>query len=129
MNYCLIILMMLLSLIILPGIIQALNLADVPCGNIGSSTRRIHQRIMGGAVGDIEDFPYAVSIKKYGKHHCGGSLVSHVYLLQIKGWQIILRQSGKYIDFCGGDSSKTALFALELHSCVPPERCSPTKKF
>ena len=81
---------MLLSLAILPGIIQALNLADVPCGNMGSSTRRIHQRIMGGAVADIEDFPYAVSIKKYGKHHCGGSLVSHVNLLKIKGLQIIL---------------------------------------
>ena len=25
---------------------------------------------------DIADFPYAVSLKKKGEHHCGGSLVS-----------------------------------------------------
>ena len=30
---------------------------------------------MGGAVAEISDFPYAVSIKKHGEHHCGGSLV------------------------------------------------------
>jgi secreted trypsin-like serine protease len=79
MNNCLGVLMVLISLAILPGIIQALNLADVPCGNLASSTRRIHQRIMGGAVAEIEDFPYAVSMKRYGKHYCGGSLVSQVF--------------------------------------------------
>jgi hypothetical protein len=31
---------------------------------------------MGGAVAEISDFPYTVSIKKHGQHYCGGSLVN-----------------------------------------------------
>ena len=57
------------------GIIQALNLADVPCGNMASGNRGLHQRIVGGAVTDITNFPHAISLKKNGQHWCGGSLV------------------------------------------------------
>ena len=63
-------------LVAVPALVEGLNLADVPCGNMGSGSRRYFQRVMGGAVADITDFPYAVSIKKHGEHHCGGSLVS-----------------------------------------------------
>ena len=58
------------------ALVEGLNLADVPCGNMDSDSRRYFQRVMGGSVAEISDFPYAVSIKKHGEHHCGGSLVS-----------------------------------------------------
>ena len=56
-------------------IVGGLNLADVPCGSMGSGSRRYFGRVIGGAVADISDFPYTVSIKKRGEHYCGGSLV------------------------------------------------------
>ena len=63
-------------LVAVPALVQGLNLADVPCGNMGSGSRRYFQRVLGGSVAEISDFPYAVSLKKNGEHHCGGSLVS-----------------------------------------------------
>ena len=74
--YCAAIFLAFLSCAVDIGIGEPLNLADVPCGNMPRDSRRLFQRIMGGSVADISDFPYAVSLKKHGKHHCGGSLVS-----------------------------------------------------
>lgn len=65
----------LLAVTMMTSQVEGLNLADVPCGSMGSGSRRYFQRITGGTVADISDFPYAVSIKKHGEHHCGGSLV------------------------------------------------------
>ena len=49
---------------------------------IARSPRR-QGRVMGGEEADIEDFPYAVSLKKLSgsmgfQHHCGGTLVKFV---------------------------------------------------
>ena len=54
----------------------SVNLADVPCGKTPRESRRFHARIMGGSPIQIQDFPHAVSLKKNGKHYCGGALVS-----------------------------------------------------
>jgi secreted trypsin-like serine protease len=44
---------------------------------MGNGSRRYFQRIMGGSVAEISDFPYAVSLRKNGEHYCGGSLVKN----------------------------------------------------
>jgi hypothetical protein len=51
------------------------NLSDVMCGKIALGSRRFHARIKGGMPIPVTEFPHAVSIRKAGKHHCGGSLV------------------------------------------------------
>jgi hypothetical protein len=55
--------------------ISGLNLADTECGVMNEGSRRYFQRILGGSVADITDFPYTISLKLDGKHFCGGSLV------------------------------------------------------
>ena len=57
---------------------SAINLADVPCGQMARGSRRFHQRIMGGSAAHITDFPHAVSLRKDGEHFCGGAIVSAV---------------------------------------------------
>jgi len=51
------------------------NLSDVKCGKIARGSRRFHARIKGGMRIPVSEFPHAVSIRKAGGHHCGGSLV------------------------------------------------------
>ncbi|XP_045469470.1 trypsin-3-like [Harmonia axyridis] len=38
-------------------------------------------RIIDGKLADIQEFPYQVSIMHNGSHHCGGSILSHYYIL------------------------------------------------
>ncbi|KAK2577966.1 hypothetical protein KPH14_012266 [Odynerus spinipes] len=38
-------------------------------------------RIVGGEVTSIKDFPYQVSVTKFGRHHCGGSIISENWVL------------------------------------------------
>lgn len=38
-------------------------------------------RIVGGLSGNIEDFPYQVSMNFYGSHRCGGSIIHKQYVL------------------------------------------------
>eukprot|EP00095_Tigriopus_kingsejongensis_P004522 maker-scaffold532_size145644-snap-gene-0.34 protein:Tk04522 transcript:maker-scaffold532_size145644-snap-gene-0.34-mRNA-1 annotation:"hypothetical protein DAPPUDRAFT_56607" len=58
-----------------------LNLADTPCGKIARGSRRFHQRILGGSEVHISEFPHAVSLRKDGKHFCGGALVHKQYII------------------------------------------------
>lgn len=38
-------------------------------------------RIVGGYSGNIEDFPYQISMNHYGSHRCGGSIIHKQYVL------------------------------------------------
>ena len=50
------------------------NIADVPCGRKPTELPA-QGRILGGEVARIEDYPYLVSLRRYGEHYCGGSIV------------------------------------------------------
>ena len=74
--------LMVLSLFISPEVFARPSAGNHNVGKprISRSPRR-QGRIMGGEEADIEDYPYAISLKKFDprsqtfKHHCGGSLV------------------------------------------------------
>jgi len=38
-------------------------------------------RIVGGYSGNIEDFPYQISMNHYGSHRCGGSIIHKQYVI------------------------------------------------
>ena len=39
------------------------------------------QKIVGGTIARNGEFPYQVSIRKYGHHFCGGSIIDKQYIL------------------------------------------------
>ncbi|XP_012260641.2 transmembrane protease serine 9-like isoform X1 [Athalia rosae] len=55
------------------------NLADVPCGEIGSGSRAA--RIVGGENAAPKEFPWLVSITRKGGHFCGGTIVNSRFIL------------------------------------------------
>lgn len=38
-------------------------------------------RIIGGVIADIREFPHQVSLQRHGKHNCGGSIISEDWVL------------------------------------------------
>ena len=68
---------MVVSWVISPGVMSFQNLAKPhSCGKLDPQiSRRRHPRVMGGTPADITHHPWAVSLKKFGRPHCGGTLV------------------------------------------------------
>ncbi|XP_063983180.1 transmembrane protease serine 9-like [Diachasmimorpha longicaudata] len=40
-----------------------------------------HEKIIGGVGAEEGDFPFLVSLSRYGKHFCGGSIITEVHIL------------------------------------------------
>ncbi|KAL7286776.1 hypothetical protein TKK_0018921 [Trichogramma kaykai] len=43
--------------------------------------KNVGDRVVGGEYVDIVDYPYQVSLRKYGEHYCGGSIISKRHIL------------------------------------------------